>query len=53
MRIPAIEKKFKFVEPTVKKRKVVQKVKSKTLQNIDEKEADLARNKNQDEKERE
>ena len=53
VRIPAIEKKFKFVEPTVKKRKVVQKVKSKTLQNIDEKEADLARNKNQDEKERE
>lgn len=52
-RIPAIEKKFKFVQPTVKKGKVVQKVKSKTLQNIEEKEADLSKTQNQEEKERE
>lgn len=50
-RIPAIEKKFKFVEPPVKKGKVVQKVKSKTRQNIEEKEADLSKTQNQEEKE--
>lgn len=52
-RIPAIEKKFKFVEPPVKKGKVVEKVKSKTLQNIEEKDADLSKTQTQDEKERE
>ena len=52
-RIPAIEKKFKFVEPPVKKGKVVQKVKSKTIQNIEQKEADFAKSENQEEKERE
>lgn len=50
-RIPAIEKKFKFVEPATKKGKVVQKVKSKTRQNIEEKEANLSKTQNQDEKE--
>ena len=52
-RIPAIEKKFKFVPPPTKKGKVVQKVKGKTLQNIEEKDAELSRNQNEAEKERE
>lgn len=52
-RIPAIEKKFKIVEPPVKKGKVVQKVKSKTRQKAEEKEEDLSKTQNQEEKERE
>ena len=51
-RIPAIEKKFKLVIAPVKKGKVVEKVKGKT-KNIEEKEADLSKTQNQDEKERE
>lgn len=52
-RIPAIEKKFRFTQPPVKKGKVVQKVNSKTLQKVQEKEADLQKTQTQDEKERE
>ncbi len=52
-RIPAIEKKFKLVESPAKKGKVVEKVKSKTRQKIEEKEEDLSKTQNQDEKERE
>lgn len=53
VRIPAIEKKFKLVETTMKKGNVVEKVKSKTLENLEEKEADLQKNQNKDQKERE
>ena len=52
-RIPAIEKRFKLVIQQAKKGKVVEKVDSKTLQNLQEKEADLQKTQNQDEKERE
>lgn len=52
-RIPAIEKKFKFVEPTVKKGKIVEKVNNKTLQNIEEIEANLSKTQSEDEIERE
>lgn len=52
-RIPAIEKRFKLVIQQAKKGKVVEKVDSKTLQNVQEKEADLQKTQNQDEKERE
>lgn len=52
-RIPAIEKKFKLVVASVKKGKVVEKVQSKTLKNIEEKTAELSKTQNQDEKERE
>ena len=52
-RIPAIEKRFKLVIQQAKKGKVVEKVDSKTLQNVQGKEADLQKTQNQDEKERE
>ena len=52
-RIPAIEKKFKLVIAPNKKGNVVEKVKSKTRQKIEEKESDLSKEQNQDEKERE
>lgn len=52
-RIPAIEKKFRLVEPVVKRGKVVEKVNSKSKQKVDEIESDLQKSKNQDEKERE
>lgn len=52
-RIPAIEKKFKLVVASVKKGKVVEKIQSKTLKNIEAKTAKLSKTQNQDEKERE
>lgn len=52
-RIPAIEKKFKIVIESAKKGKVVEKVQSKTLKNIEAKDTDLSKTQNQDEKERE
>jgi len=52
-RIPAIEKRFKLVIQNNKKGKVVEKVKSNTLQKIEEKEADLTKSEKQEEKERE
>lgn len=51
-RIPAIEKRFKLVIATEKKGKVVEKVQSKTLQKINEKEDEMQKSQNQDEKER-
>ena len=52
-RIPAIEKRFKLVIAPVKKGKVVEKVQSKTLQKIQEKDDEMQKSQNQDEKERE
>lgn len=50
-RIPAIEK--TFATPITNKDKIVQKVKSKTPQKIKEKEENLTKNQNKEEKERE
>jgi len=52
-RIPAIEKKFKLAETVVKKGKVVGKVKSRTQEKIEKRDAELQKEQNQDEKERE
>ena len=52
-RIPAIEKRFKLVIEPNKKEKVVQKVKSQTLKNVEQKDAEMQKNKNNEEKERE
>lgn len=51
-RIPAIEKKFKFIQVPIKKGKVVEKLQSKSNQNFKEKEEELQKNQNKDEKER-
>lgn len=51
-RIPAIEKRFKLVIQQNKKEKVVEKFKSKTLENLQEKEKNLEKNQNRSEKER-
>ena len=52
-RIPAIEKKFKMPETVVRKGKIVEKVKSKTQEKIEEKDAELQKEQNEGEKERE
>ena len=52
-RIPAIEKKFRIEETTAKKGKVVEKVKGKSPEKRPQKDADLEKKQNNDEKERE
>jgi len=51
-RIPAIEKRFKLVLPAAQKGRVVEKVKTKTRKNIEEKDSELQNNQNKVEKER-
>ena len=52
-RIPKIEEKFKINISNSRKGNVVEKIESKTLEKIEEKEANLNKNENQVEKERE